>query len=55
MLHLDFNVKDENLEAISWDEWFKWFEKNDLALLCSSDSHFNKLVRRHQPPSRGIR
>jgi hypothetical protein len=47
ILRLDFDEKDDNLEAISWDEWFKWFDQNDLALLCSADSRFNKLVNRH--------
>ena len=46
ILRLDFDEEDENLEAISWDDWFKWFEKNKLALLCSEDSRFNKLVSR---------
>ncbi len=39
---------DPNLEAISWDEWFKAFEDNRLAFLYEDDreSHFNKLVSR---------
>ena len=27
-------------------KWFKWFDKNELALLMSEDSRFNKLVSR---------
>jgi hypothetical protein len=48
ILRLDFDEQDESLERISWDEWFDWFEKNDLALLHSPDSRFNKLVSRHE-------
>lgn len=42
---------DSRLEEISWDEWFRLFDQNDLALLYqeSADgerSNFNKLVSR---------
>lgn len=46
MLRIDFDEKDENLEPISWDKWFEWFDRNELALLRSDDSRFNKLVSR---------
>ena len=36
----------EELEEISWDEWFKQFEESKLALLYEKDSLFNKLVGR---------
>lgn len=47
ILRIDFDEQDEGLETISWDEWFKWFDKNNLALLRSEDSRFNKIVNRH--------
>lgn len=46
MLRIDFDEGEETLEAIGWDEWFKWFDRNDLALLHADDSRFNKLVSR---------
>jgi hypothetical protein len=46
MLRIDFDEADEGLREISWDKWFEWFDKNDLALLRSDDSRFNKLVSR---------
>jgi len=46
ILRLDFDAQDENLEEIEWDRWLKWFDKNELALLRSDDSRFNKLVHR---------
>lgn len=46
ILRLDFDEKEESLEPIDWDTWFDWFEKNELALLKSDDSRFNKLVSR---------
>jgi hypothetical protein len=46
MLRIDFDAQDENLEPIAWDKWFEWFDRNELALLHSDDSRFNKLVRR---------
>ena len=54
MIRLDFPGYSgaDSLQAISWDEWFKAFEENDLALLVQDEtaggqeSHFNKLVSR---------
>lgn len=46
MLRLDFDEKEEGLQEISWDKWFEWFDKNELALLISPGSRFNKLVSR---------
>lgn len=39
---------DEDLEGISWDEWFEAFEGNDLALVYQEDSNFSKLVSRDE-------
>jgi hypothetical protein len=47
ILRLDFDEQDEGLKEIPWDQWLQWFDKNDLALLVSDDSRFNKLVSRH--------
>lgn len=40
--------ESDNLEEISWDEFFKQFEDSKLALLYETekDSNFNKLVSR---------
>jgi len=54
MIRLDFPgfSGEESLAPISWDEWFKAFEANGLALLVQDEtasgqqSHFNKLVSR---------
>jgi hypothetical protein len=46
------NAKDENLEPISWDEWFRKFDERQLALVYEERtaegqiSYFNKLVSR---------
>ena len=43
---------DENLEEISWDDWFDAFDENGLALVYQEEtadgerSRFNKLVSR---------
>jgi hypothetical protein len=43
---------DDNLEPISWDEWFEWFDRNGLAFVYQDEkadgepSTFNKLVSR---------
>jgi hypothetical protein len=56
MLRIEFpdrpQSNDENLKPISWDEWFKAFDANELALVHQermSDgriSRFNKIVSR---------
>lgn len=48
ILRLDFQTKDENLEEISWEEFFRIFEDSRLALLLPDDdtSRFNKFVSR---------
>jgi hypothetical protein len=50
ILRIDFGEPEENLEEISWEEFFDIFEKNDLAFLYEAkggDSRFNKFVSRH--------
>lgn len=50
LLRIDFpdNDNDEDLEEISWEEFFDAFEENDLAFLYQDDedSRFNKIVAR---------
>jgi hypothetical protein len=48
LLRIDFGPPEENLDAISWEEFFDTFETSELALLYEDegDSRFNKLVRR---------
>lgn len=54
VLRIDFpgGAGEDQLEHISWDEWFETFESSDLALLYQAqkadggDSTFNKLVSR---------
>lgn len=52
ILRIDFGPKEERLEPVSWDDFFKIFEDNDLAFLYqdkTSDggqSRFNKFVKR---------
>jgi hypothetical protein len=53
MIRLDFpGYSGDNLEPISWDDWFEAFDENDLALIVQDEtadgdtSNFNKLVKR---------
>jgi hypothetical protein len=60
MIRLDFPgySGEESLQAISWDEWFKAFDDNGLALLIQEEtaggqrSNFNKLVSRETAQSK---
>jgi hypothetical protein len=54
ILRIDYPGRgdDEALEEISWDEWFTWFDENNLAFLYQettsdgSESRFSKLIDR---------
>lgn len=48
ILRIDFPgySGQQSLEQISWEEFFEWFDENELALLYEDDSRFNKLVSR---------
>ncbi len=52
------NSKDDNLEEISWDEFFEKFDESKLALLHQEEtasgqrSNFNKLVGRETAEAR---
>jgi hypothetical protein len=50
ILRIDFGEPEENLEEVSWDEFFDIFDKSELAFLYEEkggDSRFNKFVARH--------
>jgi glutathione synthase/RimK-type ligase-like ATP-grasp enzyme len=40
------NSKNDSLEEISWEEFFKQFEDRKLALVFEEKSNFNKLINR---------
>jgi hypothetical protein len=42
----------DNLEEISWDEFFEKFDENDLALIYEEDKNFAKLVKRETAESK---
>ncbi|WP_247729036.1 hypothetical protein [Halovivax limisalsi] len=46
LLRIDFGDQDDDLEELSWDEFFDEFEDSDLALVYEEDSRFSKLVNR---------
>jgi len=46
LLRIDFGSKSEALEEITWDKWFRWFDRNRLAVLHSPTSCFSAVVRR---------
>jgi hypothetical protein len=51
ILRIDFAEPDEELEEISWDEFFRIFDENDLAFLHQErteegESRFNKFIER---------
>jgi len=52
ILRVDFGEPEENLEEISWDDFFKVFEDNDLAFLYQDKtqdgktSRFSKFIER---------
>jgi len=61
MLRIDFPgySGQESLQEISWNEWFRAFDENDLAFLHQdrtadgAESRFNKLVSRSEAGSNG--
>lgn len=48
LLRLDFGKSEENLEEISWDNFFETFEESDLAFLYENEpeNRFNKFISR---------
>ena len=63
MIRLDFPgyTGADSLQAISWDDWFRKFDENDLALLYQEKtsggkkSNFNKLVSRQTAQEAGAK
>lgn len=61
MIRLDFPgfSGEDTLQPVSWDEWFRAFDENRLALLIQEEtadgqrSNFNKLVSRETANTRG--
>ena len=62
MIRLDFPGFSgaESLQPIDWDEWFRQFDDNDLALIVQDRtaggerSNFNKLISRSAAQRSGI-
>jgi hypothetical protein len=52
ILRLDFEPRDEELEEISWDEFFDKFEEADLAFLYQEETAAGKTSRFHKFVSR---
>jgi uncharacterized protein with NAD-binding domain and iron-sulfur cluster len=54
-------ARDEQLEEISWDDWFREFDKNGLALVyeettaSGQKSNFNKIVKRETAEAKAAR
>lgn len=52
LLRIDFDQPEQSLDQISWDEFFKTFDDNDLAFIYQEKtasgrrSRFNKFVKR---------
>ncbi|UUP16748.1 hypothetical protein [Nitratireductor thuwali] len=52
ILRIDFGEPEENLEEISWEEFFRIFERSNVAFLFQDktedgkESRFNKFVER---------
>jgi hypothetical protein len=48
ILRIDFDAPNESLEPISWEEFYRTFDKQKLALLYQDedDSRFQKFVER---------
>jgi hypothetical protein len=63
LIRLDFPgySGEDSLEPISWDEWFKVFDQNKLALVYEEKtargqkSNFNKLIGRKDSARREAR
>lgn len=48
VLRVDFQEPDPGLEAISWDRFFKIFDKNNLTFLSQERTAEGKLSRFHK-------
>jgi hypothetical protein len=45
-------ANDDKLREMSWDEWLRAFDANDLALVFDESSRFNKIVARSTAEAR---
>ena len=54
ILRIDFPgfSGEDTLSPIEWDQFFEWFDKNELALLYREEDRFNKLVSRQTAESK---
>jgi hypothetical protein len=52
LLRIDFGPKDDRLEEISWDEFFKKFDEAGLAFLYQDKTKDGKISRFHKFVSR---
>jgi hypothetical protein len=48
ILRLDFDPKDESLEEVSWEEFFKKFDREKLAFLHQDKTSDGKMSRFHK-------
>jgi hypothetical protein len=48
ILRIDFGPKEDRLEAIDWDEFFRKFDESDLAFLHQDRTKDGKLSRFHK-------
>jgi hypothetical protein len=48
LLRIDFGPKDDRLEEISWDEFFKKFDEAGLAFLYQDKTKDGKISRFHK-------
>lgn len=48
ILRIDFGPKEERLEEIGWDEFFRKFDESDLAFLYQDRTKDGKLSRFHK-------
>lgn len=48
ILRIDFDPKDERLDEIDWDEFFRKFDQSDLAFLYQDRTRDGKISRFHK-------
>jgi hypothetical protein len=48
ILRIDFGPREDRLEAIGWDEFFRKFDESDLAFLHQDRNKDGKLSRFHK-------
>jgi hypothetical protein len=48
ILRIDFGAKEDNLEEVEWEEFFRKFDESDLAFLYQDRTKDGKLSRFHK-------